>query len=330
MIESAEQLDACLGAAPAAVELKVIDQLDEGALRWLAASSLAFLSAAPSAGVEVTIAGGEPGFARAPKPDRLWLAYDTMDHALAPGIGRGIGALFLVAGLGETLRINGRVVEQTTEGVALAIDEVYVHCAKALIRSDFWAAPPRRAPLDARAFVEESRFVALATSDAEGRADLSPKGDAAGRMLQLDGDALSYAERPGNRRKDSLTNLLKQPRAAMVALIPGSTVVGVAEGRAQLLDEPAAREAFTAESKTPKLVTKLGNARLTLRESAALQRAALWPLRPIEHGLDPAAIMTAHVKQSRASDFGTRMVQKLASRKLMDLSLRLDYKHKLY
>ena len=58
-----------------------------------------------------------------------------------------------------------------------------MHCAKALIRSDFWKAEPRDdAPAATDAFVAASRFMALATIDLAGGADLSPKGDPAGRL----------------------------------------------------------------------------------------------------------------------------------------------------
>lgn len=332
MIDSLEKLDACLGAMPGAVGLKVIDHLDEGALRWLAASPLAFIAGCRPDGVSVTIAGGEAGYARAPSPDRLFLPLGAMDDPDLPRVGRGIGTLFLVPGVGETLRVNGRVSEQTADSVELAVDEVYVHCAKSLLRSDFWAASPRRADegLGPEQFAREARFLALGTADAEGRADLSPKGDLAGNMLQLARDQLSYPERPGNRRKDSLRNLLAQPKAAAMALIPGSNLVATARGEARIVDDSASCAAFTVNGKPPKLVTKLVGLELTLRESRALARAALWPLREAAHGLDASEILTKHIKLNKDPGLGNRVMRKLLSKELMSVGLKLDYKHKLY
>src|SRR3546814_15301730 len=63
------------------------------------------------------------------------------DPALAVP-GASFGSLFLVPGIGETLRINGRVAA-VADGVArIAVAECYIHCAKALIRSGFWSADP--------------------------------------------------------------------------------------------------------------------------------------------------------------------------------------------
>src|SRR3546814_10041367 len=64
----------------------------------------------------------------------------------------------------------------------IAIADCYAHCAKALIRSAFWQAEPGAAPTgDAAAFAAATRFMALATVDPHGAADISPKGDPAGR-----------------------------------------------------------------------------------------------------------------------------------------------------
>jgi uncharacterized protein len=332
MISSLAQLEACLGNTPAAMGLKVIDHLDEGALRWIAASPLAFLAAARADGVEVTIAGGDAGFARPASPTQLVLPASALDDASLPCVGRGIGTLFLVPGVGETLRVNGRVTAVSEAGVVLGIDEVYVHCAKALLRSSFWSAPVRDDGScgDLTRFIHEARFVALATADAEGRADLSPKGDAAGNMLKLSDNELSYAERPGNRRKDSLKNLLTQPRAAALAVVPGSCWVAQVSGDTRIVDDEAARTAFTAEGKTPKLVTTIVHAKVALRESPALKRAAVWPVRTTAHGLDPAAILTAHIKLNKTGGLAASLMRMAISKTLMSAGLRHDYKSRMY
>ncbi|HTU56796.1 MAG TPA: hypothetical protein VMF89_00150, partial [Polyangiales bacterium] len=320
-----------LGKTPAAMALKVLDHLDDGALRWLAASPLVFVSVARASDVSVTIAGGERGFAHAVSPDVLRFARAAIDDPAALEEGCGVGMLFLVPGLGETLRVNGRVSAHSADAIDIAIREVYVHCAKALIRSEFWTAAPRNdQSIDPARFVAETRFIALATADANGNADLSPKGDAAGTMLKACGDGLAYGERPGNLRKDSLKNVLVQPRAAALALIPGSGLVGLARGEGKILEDLTTRERFTVSGKTPKLVMQLSAAQLVVRESPALSRVALWPLRAAAHGLDPAAILTTHMKLNKTAGLDVGIVRKLMSKELMSWGLKLDYKNKLY
>ena len=94
MIESVEELEACMGARPAAMALKVVDHWDESALRWLAASPLVLVSAARATGVSVTIAGGERGFATHAGTRRLRLPRASFDDAACIDEGRGVGLLF--------------------------------------------------------------------------------------------------------------------------------------------------------------------------------------------------------------------------------------------
>ncbi|HYG41338.1 MAG TPA: pyridoxamine 5-phosphate oxidase, partial [Bordetella sp.] len=70
-IRTVEALEAQVGARPAAVNLKVIDQLDGHARRWLAASPLAFAGFSDAHRVDATLAGGARGFAWAPGPGQL-------------------------------------------------------------------------------------------------------------------------------------------------------------------------------------------------------------------------------------------------------------------
>src|ERR1700677_2466968 len=74
-----------------------------------------------------------------------------------------------------------------------------------------------------RQFIEQSPFVCLATSMPDGGLDISPKGDPAGFVRILDETTLLLPDRPGNRIADSLTNLLHDPRVALLFFIPGVT-----------------------------------------------------------------------------------------------------------
>lgn len=331
MITTLDQLNACLGTAPAAVQMKIIDHLDSESLRWLAASRLACVGSVQPDGVAVTLAGGAAGFARAPHPKRLALDVETIDDPQQLRVASGIGILFMIPGVGETLRVNGRVASVADAAVEIEIEEVYVHCAKALMRSDFWAAAPRTdLPDDATSFLSAARFLAVATADAHHHADLSPKGDPAGRLLQLRGADVSYAERPGNRRKDSLRNILTQPTAAVLALVPGATRVAGVTGSARIVADRAACEQFVVDGKIPKLITTLENARIELRQSAALQRAALWPLHATDHGIDPAAVLTAHVKLNKTRGLGATLLRTVVSKAVVGAGLSFDYKKNMY
>mgnify|MGYP001053953689 CR=1 FL=1 len=330
-IDSLAELEAVIGKTPAAIHLKVIDHLDVNALRWIAASPLAFATFAQDSDIAITLAGGAPGFACG-EGSELRIPLATLDEPGLARPGAAFGSLFLAPGIGETLRVNGMVAATDAEVAVIRVSECYGHCAKALIRSDFWtAAPVDVVPRASAAFVGESRFLALATIDAKGQADLSPKGDPAGSMARLGKDRLWFADRPGNRRVDSFRNILAQPRIAGALLLPGATSIVALRGKATLTTDLAEREAFAVRGKTPALAIAVDNLELELRPSPALARAALWPLNRVAEGIDPAKMFVAHVRMNKDKSLLARIGGAVMSIPgLMQKGLDSDYKNNLY
>ena len=72
-----------------------------------------------------------------------------------------------------------------------------------------------------REFIAHSPFATLATADAEGWPDISPRGGDPGFVHVLDEHRLALPDRPGNNRVDSLKNVAANPRAALMFLVPG-------------------------------------------------------------------------------------------------------------
>ncbi|OJH39048.1 pyridoxamine 5-phosphate oxidase [Cystobacter ferrugineus] len=333
-MDTVDALEACIGKAPAPVNLKVIDHLDEGALRWIAASPLVFAGFGEAPRIGVTLGGGHPGFAGGDAHE-LRLPTALLDDPTLARPGMGFGSLFPLPGIGETLRVNGRVVKADEGEIRIAVEECYGHCAKALIRSDFWAASPGAAtPRDAAAFLSASRFMALATIDAQGRADLSPKGDPAGTMASLEDGRAWFAERPGNRRVDSFRNIIVQPHVAAALLIPGSTHVAHLSGSAWLTTDEAVRARFVVQGKTPVLVTGIDEPTIDLRESPTLVRANLWPVKARPEGIDVAKVFVTHVKLNSDKGLGARLASAVLSvpgvTGLLQKGLDKDYKTNLY
>lgn len=330
-IDSIAGLEAILGKAPPAVNLKVIDHVDAMARRWLASSPLMFAGFGGAGGVTVTLGGGAPGFAAA-EPATLAVPLAALDDPALAIAGASFGSLFLVPGIGETLRINGRVAG-IDDGVArIAVEECYVHCAKALIRSGFWSAlPSGTAPATPAAFATRSCFMALATMDAAGHADLSPKGDPAGSMVHVAGDRLWFADRPGNRRTDSFRNLIAQPRIAAALLIPGSSGVAIIRGTATPTDDATARASFEVKGKVPLLATRVDDLDIEIRPSPALARAALWPAAAAPADIRPAKMFAEHVRLNKDKGLGARIAGAFVSVPgLMQRGLDKDYKDNLY
>ncbi|MBO9354790.1 pyridoxamine 5-phosphate oxidase [Bordetella petrii] len=330
-IDTVEALEAQTGARPAAVDLKVIDHLDAHALRWLAASPLAFAGFSDARQVDATVGGGTPGFASASRPDQLRVPRAAFDDPRQAQAGRGAGFLFLIPGLGETLRINGMVLDEQGGEVVVGVQECYAHCAKALLRSDFWRPDGAAPPDDPAAFLAASRFMALATADTALRTDLSPKGDPAGGLARAYEGGIRYADRPGNRRADSLRNILQRPCAAALLIVPGCTRIAVARGSAHISADPALRQAFAVRDKTPKLVTSLAAPAIELRDSAALARARPWQAAEPPADIDPAEIFAAHVRLNKTRGLGAAIARGMVSIPgLMRKGLQQDYKRNMY
>ena len=89
-----------------------------------------------------------------------------------------------------------------------------------------------------RRWLAASPFCVIATSDAAGRCDASPKGDPAGRLIHvLDDGTVAIAERPGNRRADGYLNILANPHIGILSIIPGRNDTLRINGRARLIDD---------------------------------------------------------------------------------------------
>lgn len=330
-IDSIDALETVVGKQPPAVNLKVIDHVDAMAQRWLASSPLMFAGVGEGSAIAITLAGGPAGFARA-DTSTLAIPLDLIDD---PGLmqpGASFSSLFLLPGIGETLRINGRVTGIETGTANIAVDECYGHCAKALIRSDFWqASPVETAPDTIGDFVGATSFMALATVGADGGADLSPKGDPAGAMARLDEGRLCFPDRPGNRRTDSFRNIIAQPRIAAALLQPGSCQIAILTGSAALTNDEAARAPFTVQDKMPLLVTRVDEPQIALSQSPALERARLWPAADAPADIRPAKMFAEHVRLNRDKGLGARIASAAVSIPgLMQRALDKDYKDNLY
>jgi len=329
-----QALEAVTGPTPEAMHLKVIDHLDEQARRWLAASPLAFAGFSDADGVDATLAGGEAGFASVTADGLLRMPREALDDAGQARPGRGAGWLFLVPGIGETLRINGAVAGHDGPDVLVDVLECYAHCAKALLRSGFWDAAESAGgtpPDDAQAFIGACRFLALVTADAAQHTDVSPKGDPAGALLCEDEAGLWLADRPGNRRMDGLRNMLSQPAVAALALVPGCGRVALLHARARVSADPGRRQALAVQGKQPKVVALFEAPRITLYDSPALARAGLWSGLWPDTGIDPAQVFAAHVGLNRQRGLRAALARGLVRVPgLMRKGLEQDYKRNLY
>ena len=127
-----------------------------------------------------------------------------------------------------------------------------------------------------REWLAAATFCLVATSDAEGRCDVSPKGDPAGFTLVLDDTTLALPERPGNRRADGFRNVLTNPHAGLLYLIPGRGDTLRINGRARLLRDAPFFDRMVVKGHRPELAMVVEVEEVFYHCSKALLRSALW------------------------------------------------------
>ena len=140
-----------------------------------------------------------------------------------------------------------------------------------------------------RVMIENSPFVALATCGPEGL-DCSPRGDLPGFVRIHDDKTLMMPDRRGNNRIDSLRNIVRDPRIALLFLIPGSGNTLRVNGHAQLSADPALLESFRMEGKLPRTVLVMTVEEIYFQCARAIVRADLW--NP-DKRVDPKQLPTA-------------------------------------
>jgi uncharacterized protein len=139
-----------------------------------------------------------------------------------------------------------------------------------------------------RVLIDKSPFVALATSGPEGL-DCSPRGDRPGFVRVHDDKTLMMPDRRGNNRVDSLRNIVRDPKVALLFLIPGSGSTLRVNGRAQVSADPELLASFRIDGKAPRTVVVITVDEIYFQCARAIVRAELW--NP-DRRIDPADLPT--------------------------------------
>ena len=126
-----------------------------------------------------------------------------------------------------------------------------------------------------RVLIDKSPFVALATTGPEGL-DCSPRGDLPGFVRIHDDRTLMMPDRRGNNRIDSLRNIVRDPRTALLFLIPGSGSTLRINGRARVSADRTLLESFRVDGKTPRTVIVMTVEEIYFQCARAIVRSDLW------------------------------------------------------
>ena len=299
-------VETIVGTASPMILLKQVASLDEDCVRVLAASPLAGFGHRDSAGIGYsTFIGGKAGFTRVHSPTRISFAVEGVrDDRGSPVVGGGVSMVFMLPGVGETLRVNGVVSRRTRTRVTVEVQEAYIHCARCVMRSGLWStpgpealdrdgphgglttepasAPEVRKPLAqpaVRDFLGRSSFLVVSSWDARGGSDTSPRGDPAGFVQVLDGRTLAIPDRKGNRRADTFHNVLQDRQVSLAALVPGRDEVLHLRGTALVTDDAPLLATMAVGGRPPQAALVIEVDEASIGVNAAVRRSAMWERR---------------------------------------------------
>jgi uncharacterized protein len=162
-----------------------------------------------------------------------------------------------------------------------------------------------------RQFIAHSPFMIISTCDADGNCDSSPRGDAPGFIRVLDDRTFLIPDRPGNKRVDSMRNILQTGRIGTLFLVPGYGETLRVNGRAEIIRDEEHLETMTVNGKRPTLAIAVTAEQCFLQCAKAMHRSKLWERheRPDLKSLACAAEML--VDQAKLPEHDVASMQKL-------------------
>lgn len=116
----------------------------------------------------------------------------------------------------------------------------------------------------------------VATTDSDGRVDVSPKGDPPGFVHVIDDTTIAIPERPGNKRVDGYLNVLEQPHVGTVFLIPGRGDTLRINGTARILSDADYFDALVVDGKRPILALEVAIEEVFFHCAKAFLRSDTW------------------------------------------------------
>jgi uncharacterized protein len=170
-------------------------------------------------------------------------------------------------------------------------------------------------------FLSLSPFCLLSTSDENGNCDVSPRGDKPGFAFILDKKRIILPERPGNRRVDTMRNILSNPHIGLLFLIPGLGETLRINGRACLITDDELLEQMSERNRKPSIGIAVEVEECYIHCAKAFKRSGLWEFETwAEQSKLPSAakILSDHAKLSKLSSDEIEAI------------LSKDYKERLY
>ncbi len=141
----------------------------------------------------------------------------------------------------------------------------------------------------------------VATTDAQGRVDVSPKGDPAGFVHVIDETTIAIPERPGNKRVDGYLNVLQRPHVGTLFLIPGRGDTLRINGAARIVADADYFDAMTVQGKRPILALEIAIEEVFFHCAKAFLRSNAWDPESWDPGAVPSVAQLVKMMDDDAS-----------------------------
>jgi PPOX class probable FMN-dependent enzyme len=125
-------------------------------------------------------------------------------------------------------------------------------------------------------FIAASPFFFIATADADGNCDVSPKGDVPGIVKVLDARTLAIPDRLGNKRIDGHRNVIENPHVGLIFVVPNVDETVRVNGRAFITREPELLASMAINGRAPKLATIVEIDEVYMHCARCFLRSGLW------------------------------------------------------
>ncbi|MDE5413317.1 MSMEG_1061 family FMN-dependent PPOX-type flavoprotein [Alkalihalobacterium chitinilyticum] len=127
-----------------------------------------------------------------------------------------------------------------------------------------------------KTFIKMSSLLFLATSNADGKCDVSPRGDRTEAVHVLNESQLLIPDRPGNKRVDSIQNILSNPHVGLIFVIPGMNELLRINGRATIVRDSEILSTWNVEEKPPLLGIGVDVEECFIHCTKAFHRSGVW------------------------------------------------------
>lgn len=153
-----------------------------------------------------------------------------------------------------------------------------------------------------RDWLSHSPLGFVATTDADGRVDVSPKGDPPGFVHVLDDVTIAIPERPGNKRVDGFLNVLQRPQVGTVFVIPGRGDTLRINGTARVISDADYFDAMVVDGKRPILALEIAVEEVFFHCAKAFLRSDAWKPETWDPTAVPSVAQLAKAIKPDASD----------------------------